>query len=196
MQHYPTLALYVLPDEIRDKLEKNSCAKSYKLKYLWFIENNIFSLCNNGINFHKYQIIFAAELSFTPYWVICVLKNPIFAVTKFVPQDYHMPNMVWDEINYPFPNFNGCTVEVWERISNLIPHAYCGCNYLSMLGVKWNHISKRGPWNINGRYFVGISTSWHDYTDSWSFVWKIYRSKNARFTKLKLFLHYIEWAVE
>ena len=29
---------------------------------------------------------------------------------------------VWDEITYPFPNFNGCTVEVWEWISSLIPH--------------------------------------------------------------------------
>ena len=29
---------------------------------------------------------------------------------------------VWDEIIYPFPNFNGCTVEVWKWISNFIPH--------------------------------------------------------------------------
>ena len=27
-----------------------------------------------------------------------------------------------DEITYPFPNFNGTTVEVWEWISNLILH--------------------------------------------------------------------------
>ena len=26
---------------------------------------------------------------------------------------------VWDEITYPFPNFNGATVYVWEWISNL-----------------------------------------------------------------------------
>ena len=29
---------------------------------------------------------------------------------------------VRDEITYPFPNFNGATVEVWEWISNFIPH--------------------------------------------------------------------------
>ena len=29
---------------------------------------------------------------------------------------------VWGEITYPFPDFNGCTVEVWEWISNFIPH--------------------------------------------------------------------------
>ena len=34
----------------------------------------------------------------------------------------HMPCKVWDEITYPFSNFNGCTVEVWEWMSNSIPH--------------------------------------------------------------------------
>ena len=32
-----------------------------------------------------------------------------------------MPIKVRDEIIYLFPNFNGCTVEVWEWISNFIP---------------------------------------------------------------------------
>ena len=27
---------------------------------------------------------------------------------------------MWNEITYPFPNFNGCTVEVWEWIRNFI----------------------------------------------------------------------------
>ena len=35
---------------------------------------------------------------------------------------HYMPCKVLDEITYPFPNFNGCTVEVWELISNFIPH--------------------------------------------------------------------------
>ena len=29
---------------------------------------------------------------------------------------------VWGEITYSFPNFKGCTVEVWEWISNFKPH--------------------------------------------------------------------------
>ena len=29
---------------------------------------------------------------------------------------------MWDEITYPFPNFNGATVEVWKWRSNPIPH--------------------------------------------------------------------------
>ena len=65
-----------------------------------------------------------------------------------------MPGKVWDEITYPFPSFNGYTVEVWEWISEFIPHCKCWslgmdkwihstlyneCNYLYMLEWKLNH---------------------------------------------------------
>ena len=33
-----------------------------------------------------------------------------------------MPRQVWEEITYPFPNLNGCTIEVWEWISYFTPH--------------------------------------------------------------------------
>ena len=36
----------------------------------------------------------------------------------------------WDEVTDPFLKFNRLTVEVWERISNFIPH-------LCMLGLKF-----------------------------------------------------------
>ena len=52
---------------------------------------------------------------------------------------------MWDEITYPFPNFNGCTVEVWEWISNIIPHFTGECDYLSMLGIKLIHVTKCAP---------------------------------------------------
>ena len=42
---------------------------------------------------------------------------------------------VWDIIPYPFPNFNGCTVEFWEWVSNFTPHL-TRCDYSSMLGPK------------------------------------------------------------
>ena len=50
---------------------------------------------------------------------------------------------MWDEITYPFPNFNCCIVEVWEVISN-----YWTCDYLSMLGLKLIQVSKRSPKSI------------------------------------------------
>ena len=34
----------------------------------------------------------------------------------------HMPNKVWDEFTYPFPNFDGAAVEFWEWMINFIPH--------------------------------------------------------------------------
>ena len=34
----------------------------------------------------------------------------------------HTPGKMWDEITYPFLNFNGCTVEVYKWISNFIQH--------------------------------------------------------------------------
>ena len=33
----------------------------------------------------------------------------------------HMPSEVWDEIAYPFPNFNGYNVDFCELIRNFIP---------------------------------------------------------------------------
>ena len=51
---------------------------------------------------------------------------------------------MWEEITYPFANFNGATVEIWEWISNSIPH-YQACDYLYMLGLKLNHVIKGQP---------------------------------------------------
>ena len=50
---------------------------------------------------------------------------------------------MWGEIPYPFPNFNGATVEVWEWIRHFFPHQACDC--LSMLVLMLNHVSKRAP---------------------------------------------------
>ena len=36
--------------------------------------------------------------------------------------DNHIQYTVWDEIVYPFLNFNDATGEAWEWISNFIPH--------------------------------------------------------------------------
>ena len=49
---------------------------------------------------------------------------------------------VSDEITYLFPNFNTAAIEVWEWISNFIPH-FTGhaCDYFSILGMKLIHVS-------------------------------------------------------
>ena len=42
---------------------------------------------------------------------------------------------VWDEITYPYPNFNGCTSDVWEVISS---HILLGVWLLIHAGIKVN----------------------------------------------------------
>ena len=50
--------------------------------------------------------------------------------TPFINMDWlyhsdrsnHIDDKVQGEITYPFPSFNDCTIEVWEWISNAIPH--------------------------------------------------------------------------
>ena len=37
-------------------------------------------------------------------------QYPIVLMSAWI--NNYMPNKVWDEITYPFLNFNGCTVEV------------------------------------------------------------------------------------
>ena len=57
--------------------------------------------------------------------VQCVLADLLVtAVLSLIPTwiDNHIPNEVWDEITYPFPDSNDCAVEVWECISNFILH--------------------------------------------------------------------------
>ena len=75
--------------------------------------------------------------------------------------DKHMPSKVWDEITYPFPNFNGCIVEVWEWISNVTPHSNNGCNYLSMLGLKLIYVGKRGHRGVAPAITGGRHTQFH-----------------------------------
>ena len=43
---------------------------------------------------------------------------------------------MWDKITYPSPNCNGRIVEVWEWISNFIPHFTWHTIKLSMVGLK------------------------------------------------------------
>ena len=56
-----------------------------------------------------------------------------------------MPSKVLDEITYPIKSFSCCTVQVWEWISNFIPHIIRDVFFLSLLELKLIHVSKRGP---------------------------------------------------
>ena len=59
----------------------------------------------------------------------------------------HTPSNVWGEISYPFPNFNGATVEVWDWMSNFIPQLTAHIiAYWSVLRLKVTHVNKKGTW--------------------------------------------------
>ena len=65
--------------------------------------------------------------------VMCLINKqlfgPPFTWIKCSPcKSNHMSSKVLNEISYPIPNFNGYSVEVWELISNFIPHFCNGCN--------------------------------------------------------------------
>ena len=52
-------------------------------------------------------------------WFVCVdvVQGPFYQHGLTLIPAYlsnHMPNKVWGGITYPFPNFRGATVEVWE----------------------------------------------------------------------------------
>ena len=89
-----------------------------------FIHENAFEnvVCGNGGHFVQWGMgvgwAAGGELTLKPTWV-----------------SNHMHGKVWDEIIYPFSNFSGATVWVWECITNFIPH------HLSMLGF-WDFTAK------------------------------------------------------
>ena len=83
-----------------------------------------------------------------------------------------------DGITYPFLNFNGSTIEVWECISNTKSHPtlYWACDYLSMLGLKLNHVSKRGHWYTDN--FTANISNQH----SWKLAGTVGPTKHAKKT--------------
>ena len=62
---------------------------------------------------------------------------------------------MWDEITNPFPDFNGCTIEVWEWKSNFFPH-FIMSNYLSILWLELIHVSKTEFWWCEGHLQVTL----------------------------------------
>ena len=91
----------------------------------------------------SHQVLCLVEILFVLVWyfVPCgpFYQHGLTLITAWIGN--HMPSKVWDEITYAFLNFNVRTrMDKWFH-----PIHYNGCNYLSMLGLKLNHVSKRAP---------------------------------------------------
>ena len=71
-------------------------------------------------------------------WIKEVQGSPGAPFTKCNPNMENIYNhcKVWDEIAYPFLNFNGAAVEIWEWISYFISHfTLVVINFL--VRIKW-----------------------------------------------------------
>ena len=78
--------------------------------------------------------------SIVTHWGMCPL------LLTLMPEWISNYSKWWDEIIYPFPNFNDSTVEVWKWISHFITYFIMEWNNLSTLRIKLNHVSKRSLW--------------------------------------------------
>ena len=67
--------------------------------------------------------------------------------------------VVLDEITFPFPNFNGATVEVWEWISNFIQHFVMGVIVINYpcWDPSWSMLVKGDPGDISFNHNLDIS---------------------------------------
>ena len=96
---------------IKDKLSDIQNIRMYRYDYRAREMHNITSR-NDKIAAHLDSLLclfYSRGLALMPAWI-----------------SNHMSSKVWDGITYHFPNFSGCTVEVWQWISNFIPHFIMG----------------------------------------------------------------------
>ena len=64
---------------------------------------------------HKYTLTISVILG--PFY-----QHGLTLILAWIGNDIQYTRIVWNKITYSFPNFSGATVEVWEWISDFIPH--------------------------------------------------------------------------
>ena len=101
------------------------------------------------IRFHSVWICLKKNLMWNVSFPYMIYEQWPFSLTWFNLTQTWISNYVhytaWGAITNPSLIFNGATVEVLRWISNFIStFLYQACHYLSMLGLKLNHVSERG----------------------------------------------------
>ena len=128
------------------------CLSETKLAWFkaWFPEGKL-----NAVSLHKqssYWLIHTSKQSSAIRmmdWITCqpftcwTFLGLILSIPAWIRK--HINYIIWGVITYPFPHFKGCTVEVWKWTNNFMPHITWHIIYLSMMGLKLIHVSKRGP---------------------------------------------------
>ena len=115
---------------IADSAEsKTECILPTGLVQIGILTNNYLSINPNSfyMSIEQNELALQKKVWGSLYWNGLTL-TPAW-MSNYIQQK------VWDEITYPFTNFNGCTAEVWEWILNLIPYFLSACNYVSVLDM-------------------------------------------------------------
>ena len=100
-----------------------------------------------------YQTYYNMTYSYASETVLHFALHPEPLLIIWINFNPSMSNEVRDEITYPFPNFNDCTVEVWQWIRNFIPQSILG-----VITYPWWYKCKRGPVKLC-RVFTDILTT-------------------------------------
>ena len=112
------MMIYQLDLSNKTLWHSNKNTKIFKQEYEF---QNI--ICKTAAIFSKYQCIKSCYMQHGKHDVRC--QGPLLLTWFNLNPAWignHLPGKVWDEINYPFLNFNGYTVEVKEWISDFIQH--------------------------------------------------------------------------
>ena len=100
----------------------------------------------------------------------------------------------WGDIRYPFPNFKGAIIEVWEWI-RFHPTLYGACDYLSMLGLKLIHVGIKGPGIIADKHLSSQVIELH-FTISPPFrpSWQKWQAQHTWTVIFNSSLHNKQWS--
>ena len=94
-----------------------------------------------------------------------------------------MPGKVLHGIAYPFPNFNGCTIEVWEWTSNSIPHFIMNVITNPCWDLSQSMVVKGAPYCTPHQFTHSVAVD----PRQWSLLSKLYHcAQVVRFFSLKV----------
>ena len=111
----------------------NKLPSVIKICTKWELSSTSHSLYTEGTSHRRPTLL--TWINFNPAWI-----------------NNYIHYKVWDEITYLVPNSNGCTHWSLRMDRWLHPMLYWASNYLSMLGFKLIHFSKRGPGCLKHRF--------------------------------------------
>ena len=96
--------------------------QNWKRKTVWHMPRTIFqSVINKYIVNSLPSGRYDKNFRYVIFKIISIIhQNRLTLILAWISN--HMPGEMWEEITLAFPNLNGATIEVWERLSYFIPH--------------------------------------------------------------------------